>query len=71
VLTTPLPNSLRPFTLDQVRLLRSDNVLSRAADAEGRTLQGLGVPRLHTAESIVPAYVERFRPRGQFARYRG
>ena len=71
VLTAPLPNSLRPFTLDQVRLLRTDNVLSQAAQAEGRTLQGLGVSRLHTIESIVPAYVERFRPRGQFARYRG
>jgi len=71
VLTSPLPNSLRPFTLDQVRLLRTDNVVSAAALQEGRTLEALGIPRPHTMESIVPAYVERFRPRGQFARYRG
>jgi len=34
-------------------------------------LEGLGVPHLHTIESIVPAYLEPYRPRGQFARYRG
>lgn len=71
LLTWPLPNSIRPITLDQVRLLRKDNVVSRAAQQEGRTLEGLGVSRLHTIESIVPAYLEPFRPRGQFARYRG
>lgn len=71
VLTWPLPNGLRPFTLDQVRLLKSSNVVSAAAQQEGRTLQGLGVQDLHTVESIVPAYIERFKPRGQFARYRG
>lgn len=70
-LTWPLPNAIRPMTLDQVRLLRKDNVVSAAAEQEGRTLQGLGVSGLHTIEAIVPAYVERFRPRGQFARYRG
>ena len=70
-LTWPLPNSIRPFTLDQVRLLKRDNVVSAAAEQEGRNLQGLGVSRLHTAESIVPVYLEHFRPRGQFARYRG
>ncbi len=71
ILTWPLPNGMRPITLDQVRLLKSDNVVSAAAEQEGRTLQALGVSRLHTIESIVPAYIERFRPRGQFARYRG
>ena len=71
LLTWPLPNSIRPITLDQVRLLKTDNVVSQAAKQEGRTLQGLGVSRLHTIESIVPAYLEPYRPRGQFARYRG
>lgn len=71
LLTWPLPNRIRPITLDQVRLLKKDNVVSPAAEQEGRTLQGLGVSLLHTIESIVPAYLERFRPRGQFARYRG
>nr|PZN85209.1 MAG: complex I NDUFA9 subunit family protein [Pseudomonadota bacterium] len=71
LLTWPLPNSIRPITLDQVRLLKKDNVVSPAAKQEGRTLEGLGVPHLHTIESIVPAYLEPYRPRGQFARYRG
>ncbi|MCL4767329.1 MAG: complex I NDUFA9 subunit family protein [Hyphomicrobiaceae bacterium] len=71
ILMWPLPNSLRPFTLDQVRLLKSDNVVSDAAQHEGRTLEGLGVSSLHTIEAIVPTYLERFRPHGQFARYRG
>ncbi len=71
LLTWPLPNSIRPITLDQIRLLKTDNVVSAAALEEGHTLQGLGVSQLHTIESIVPAYLERFRPTGQFARYRG
>lgn len=69
--TWPLPNSLRPVTFDQIRLLKTDNVVSAAAQQEGRTLEGLGVVGLHTIESIVPGYLEPFRPRGQFARYRG
>ena len=32
-----------PLTPDQVELLRTDNVVSEAAKAEGRTLQGLGI----------------------------
>ncbi len=31
------------LTPDQVELLRSDNVVSEAAQAEGRTLSGLGI----------------------------
>jgi uncharacterized protein YbjT (DUF2867 family) len=56
----------RPLlTRDQVELLRSDNVVSDAARAEGRTLEGLGiVPR--SAEAIVPSYLWRFRKTGQF-----
>ncbi len=71
LLTWPLPNSLRPVTVDQVRLLQRDNVVSMAADSEGRTLAGLGVSRPHSVDAIVPAYLERFRPKGQFAHYRG
>jgi uncharacterized protein YbjT (DUF2867 family) len=53
------------LTRDQVELLRSDNVVSEAARAEGRTLEGLGiVPR--SAEAIVPSYLWRFRKTGQF-----
>jgi uncharacterized protein YbjT (DUF2867 family) len=69
-LTWPLPNSVRPITVDQVRLLERDNVVSQAAEQEGRTLQGLGVSEPQAIEGIVPSYLERFRPRGQFSRRR-
>lgn len=70
-LTKPLPSGLRPLTVDQVRLLQVDNVVSEAARKEGRTLQGLGIAAPRNIESVVPGYLERFRPNGQFARYRG
>ncbi len=70
-LTAPLPNTLRPITVDQVRLLQSDNVVSASARAEGRTLAGLGIDNPHAAGTIVPAFLERFRPKGQYSHYRG
>jgi NADH dehydrogenase len=69
-LTWPLPNSLRPITFDQVRLLQHDTVVSETAKSERRTLQGLGLTAPHGVGAIVPTYLERFRPRGQFAHYR-
>jgi NADH dehydrogenase len=71
MLTAPLPNSLRPLTVDQLRMLQTANVVSAAAQAQGRTLTGLGVTQPHTMTAIVPAYLERFQPHGQFAHYRG
>ncbi len=71
LLTWPLPTSLRPITVDQVRLLKHDNVVSRAAETEGRTLAAFGVERPHSIGAIVPAYLERFKPKGQFTHYRG
>jgi NADH dehydrogenase len=70
LLTWPLPNSLRPITVDQVRMLQRDNVVSAAAKSEGRTLAQLGVSAPRGVGSIVPSYLERFRARGQFASYR-
>jgi len=70
-LTWPLPNAVRPMTVDQVRMLQSDNVLSPEAIAEGRTIEALGVANAQSISAIVPAYLERFRPRGQFSHYRG
>ncbi len=70
-LTKPLPMSLRAITVDQVRMLQADTVVSRAAIDERRTLAGLGVASPQSMESIVPAYLERFRENGQFAHYRG
>jgi len=54
------------LTPDQVTLLRSDNVVSEAAKAEGRTLEGLGITA-DSMEAIVPQYLWRFRKTGQFA----
>jgi NADH dehydrogenase len=69
-LTSPLPNSMRPITLDQLRLLKIDNVVSDAANREGRTLAALGVSQPASIEAIVPEYLERFKPKGQYASYR-
>lgn len=71
LLTWPLPNSVRPLTVDQVRLLESDNVVSGAALREGRTLAGLGIASAQSIGSIVPGYLERFKPKGQYSHYRG
>jgi NADH dehydrogenase len=70
VLTAILPGSLRPVTYDQVKLLQRDNVVSEEAMAEGRTLKGLGITP-EPVDAIVPVYLERFRPKGQFSHYRG
>jgi NADH dehydrogenase len=70
-LTVPLPNSLRPLTVDQVRSLTEDNVVTKAAIGEGRTLAGLGIEPPHAMAAVVPEYLERFQPHGQFAHYRG
>ena len=64
-----LPNELK-LTRDQVTLLQTDNVVSEAAKAEGRTIEALGI--LPTAaEAVVPGYLWRFRKAGQFATGRG
>jgi uncharacterized protein YbjT (DUF2867 family) len=53
------------LTVDQVELLKSDNVVSEAAIREGRTLQGLGIVPTSLA-TILPSYLWRFRQHGQF-----
>ncbi len=58
-----LPNP--PITPDQVELLKTDNVVSADAHAQGRTIEGLGmIP--NSIASIVPEYLWRFRKTGQF-----
>jgi hypothetical protein len=56
-----------PLTVDQVRLLQTDNVVSVEARRAGRTLKGLGIEEPVAIEAVVPDYLERFRPRGQFS----
>jgi NADH dehydrogenase len=53
------------LTPDQVELLRVDNVVSDAAQRDGRTLQAFGIEP-EPIEAIVPAYLWRFRKTGQF-----
>lgn len=63
-----LPKPL--LTLDQVELLKTDNVVSEEARAEGRTLAGLGItPK--GIEGIVPGYLYRYRKAGQFTAPKG
>ena len=54
-----------PLTVDQVRLLEQDNVVSEEAGSESRTLQGLGIEP-EGIEAIVPQYLARYRAAGQF-----
>jgi uncharacterized protein YbjT (DUF2867 family) len=70
LLMTPLPNALRPITLDQVKLLKNDNVVRAVAVTESRTLAALGVTAPAAVSAIVPGYLERFQPKGQYAHYR-
>lgn len=51
-----------PITGDQVQLFKVDNVVSPGAG----TLADLGVTNLESVESIVPTYLWRHRPHGQF-----
>ncbi len=57
------------LTVDQVRMLETDNVLSAEAKHAHRTLEGLGIEPI-AVESVVPDYLEQYRPRGQFSVYR-
>jgi uncharacterized protein YbjT (DUF2867 family) len=59
-----LPNA--PLTVDQVRLLQFDNVVSAEAVNEARTLEAIGI-QASAVEAIVPSYMVRFRPKGEFS----
>jgi NADH dehydrogenase len=62
---------LKEFPLQPLR--RHDahhNVVSMSAEEEGRTLAGLGIEHPHAMEAVVPGYLERFQPHGQFVHYR-
>ena len=57
------------LTVDQVKQLRIDNVVSEAAKAEGRTFAAFGIEPDSLA-SLLPSYLYRFRPRGEFEHHR-
>jgi NADH dehydrogenase len=60
-----IPFVAPPITPDQVRLLKSDNVVSKQAESEGRTLKGIGIlPTMPS--SVLASYLVRYRPQGQY-----
>ena len=59
-----------PLRPDQVLLLKRDNVVSEAAKERGHTLDGLGITPT-AMSAIIPTYLVRFRPYGQYEPSRG
>jgi uncharacterized protein YbjT (DUF2867 family) len=62
-----LPKAL--LTVDQVRQLKIDNVVSESAIRERRTFAGLGIDAT-SLEAMLESYLYRFRPHGEFDRPR-
>lgn len=56
-----------PLTSDQVKMLRTDNVVGTSGDDVG-TFADLGITGLENVETIVPEYLWRYRTHGQFHR---
>ncbi|MBB3952351.1 complex I NDUFA9 subunit family protein [Aureimonas jatrophae] len=63
--TSFLPGA--PLTTDQVTQLQIDNVVSDRAISEKRTFEAFGI-RPRTLEAVLPTYLVRFRPQGQFTK---
>jgi uncharacterized protein YbjT (DUF2867 family) len=59
-----------PLTADQVKLLKTDNVVSEAATREGRDLASLGITA-QGIQGIVPSYLYSYRKAGQFTAPKG
>lgn len=59
-----LPNP--PLTVDQVRLLEYDNIVSDPAIADKRTFEGLAITP-QGIDAIAPAYLAMYRRAGQFS----
>ena len=64
-ITSLIPLITPPLTNDQVTLLKSDNIVSDAAQSEGRTLQGIGMTPT-AMSAVLPTYLVHYRPQGQF-----
>ena len=60
-----MPNPM--LTGDQVKLLKSDNVVSEEAIKEGRTLEGIGITP-EGVDAILPSYLWRYRVAGQYTK---
>ncbi|MEL6505149.1 MAG: complex I NDUFA9 subunit family protein [Pseudomonadota bacterium] len=59
-----------PITPDQVEMLKSDNVVSKAMIDAARTLEGIGITPT-PLDAVLPTYLVRFRKHGQFEANRG
>jgi NADH dehydrogenase len=55
-----------PITGDQVQMLKTDNIVGVSGEKGVGTIADLCVSPLETIEAIVPSYLWRFRPHGQF-----
>ncbi|MFK0332411.1 complex I NDUFA9 subunit family protein [Rhizobium sp. NPDC090275] len=60
-----IPLIAPPITADQVKLLKKDNVVSKEAETEGRTLRDLGIAPTMVS-SVIDGYLVQFRPQGQY-----
>lgn len=63
IITQILPNPL--LTVDQVKLLQKDNVVSEEAEKQKRNLAAFGFSAT-AMDAILPTYLWRFRKNGQF-----
>ncbi|MCP4072804.1 MAG: complex I NDUFA9 subunit family protein [Hyphomicrobiales bacterium] len=54
-----------PITRDQVKMLKTDNVVSQKANRQNLTLASMGI-KAKTLTSVLPTYLARFRVHGQF-----
>ncbi|CDO39435.1 3-beta hydroxysteroid dehydrogenase [Bartonella henselae] len=62
-----LPLAPTLVTASQIRFLQIDNIVSQEAIENGYTLEGVGItPKAMAA--LLPSYLWRFRPHGQFSR---
>jgi NADH dehydrogenase len=55
-----------PLTVDQVTMLKKDNIVSADAEKNGLTLEGIGITPVRVA-SVLPSYMVQYRQHGQFA----
>jgi NADH dehydrogenase len=55
-----------PLTGHQIEMLKTDNVVNASGEPGIGVLADLGVTELESVEAIVPTYLWRFRPYGQF-----
>ncbi|MCF6200034.1 MAG: complex I NDUFA9 subunit family protein [Hyphomicrobiaceae bacterium] len=58
------------LTMDQVRLLRDDSVVSQKAQRANLTLEALGITPTNI-DAVVPVYLEKYRRKGMYEHYQG